>query len=94
MSKSGSESLSSSGFAAGTHRPAGSNQRQDSPMVDEMFDGMDVVDSVINEDSGAAASGSGASSSLLSELASNDRTVHADFQCDFGIDFFEDNDLN
>ena len=62
----------------------------DSPMVDEMFDGpggqMDVVDS---EDSVMA----GPASSLLSELTANERTVHADFQNNFG-DLFDDSDLN
>lgn len=64
-------------------------QRQDSPMVDEMFDGpggqMDVVDS---EDSVMT----GPVSSLLSELTANERTVHADFYNNFG-DLFDDKDL-
>ena len=55
-----------------------------------MFDGpggqMDVVDS---EDSVMA----GPASSLLSELTANERTVHADFQNNFG-DLFDDSDLN
>lgn len=79
-------------------------QRQDSPMVDEMFDGIDVVDSVIRDAEDAvavmgghgasAAAGAGGAASLLSELTSNDRTVHADFQNSFGIDLYDDNDLN
>jgi hypothetical protein len=67
-----------------------SGQRQDSPMVDEMFDGpggqMDVVDS---EDSVMT----GPVSSLLSELTANERTVHADFYKNFG-DLFDDKDLS
>ena len=68
------------------------HQRQDSPMVDEMLDGaqMDVTDS---EDSVMNSSGQ-AASNLLNELAANDRTVHNDFQNKFGIDFFNDKDLN
>ena len=62
----------------------GNNQRQDSPMVDEMLDGaqMDVTDS---EDSVLASSGQ-AVSNLLNELTANDRTVHNDFQSKFSID--------
>jgi len=72
-------------------------------MVDEMFDGMDVVDSVIRDaedavavigGASAAAAAAGGAASLLSELTSNDRTVHADFQNNFGGDLFDDNDLN
>ena len=44
-------------------------------------------DSVMNS-SGQAAS------NLLNELAANDRTVHNDFQNKFGIDLFDDKDLN
>ena len=67
-------------------------QRQDSPMVDEMLDGMqmDVTDS---EDSVLASSGQ-AASNLLNELTANDRTIHSDFQNKFNIDFFDDKDLN
>ncbi len=67
----------------------GSQQRQDSPMVDEMLDGgqMDVMDS---EDSAMAG---GPNSSLMSDLAASDRTAHSGFQNDFGIDFFDDKDL-
>lgn len=70
----------------------GNQQRQDSPMVDEMLDGaqMDVTDS---EDSVMNASGQQASN-LLNELAVNDRTVHNDFQNKFSIDFFNDKDLS
>ena len=69
----------------------GNNQRQDSPMVDEMLDGaqMDVTDS---EDSVLASSGQ-AVSNLLNELTANDRTVHNDFQSKFSIDIFNDKDL-
>lgn len=74
--------------ATGGPSNLGGSQRQDSPMVDEMFDGgqMDVVDS---EDSALA----GPVSSLMSELTSNERTVHSDFPNQFG-DLFDDNDLN
>ena len=91
-SKSGSDLTSSSGsLGLGSGRGPAGAQRQDSPMVDEMFDGMEVVDSVIPED--GAMSAGGAAASLLSELTSNDRTVHADFQNNFG-DLFDDNDLS
>jgi hypothetical protein len=64
-------------------------QRQDSPMVDEMLDGgqMDIADT---EDSALP----GSAASLLSDLTANDRTAHADFQKQFGLDFFDDKDLN
>jgi hypothetical protein len=70
---------------------ASGGQRQDSPMVDEMLDGgqMDIID---GEDS-AMSSSSQAASSLLSELAANDRTVHSEFHNKFGIDLFDDKDL-
>lgn len=99
--------------------------RQDSPMVDEMFDGsqMDVADSEDsacammtgpssnsgpNTSSGpgtssstnapwnsghASGTGAGPASSLLSELANSDRTVHAEFHNKFG-DLFNDRDLD
>ncbi|TRY63031.1 hypothetical protein TCAL_14291 [Tigriopus californicus] len=98
--------------------------RQDSPMVDEMFDGsqMDVADSEDSacammtgpsSNSGASTSASGhastsssatwasgptsgtggPASSLLSELANSDRTVHAEFHNKFG-DLFNDRDLD
>ena len=69
----------------------GNDQRQDSPMVDEMLDGaqMDVTDS---EDSAMNSSGQ-AATNLLNELAANDRTVHSDFQNKFNLDFFDDKDL-
>ena len=67
-------------------------QRQDSPMVDEMFDGaqMDIGD---NEDSASAMGGTGPASSLMSELTSSDRTVHANFYNNFG-DLFDDKNLD
>ena len=78
----------------GQQQPA-ALQRQDSPMVDEMFDGsqMDIGD---NEDSAAASTGmggAGPASSLMSELTSSDRTVHADFYNNFG-DLFDDKNLD
>ena len=69
---------------------ASMNGRQDSPMIDEVLDGsrMDVTD---YEDSVMASHGN---SNLLNELASNDRTVHSEFQNTFDIDFFNDKDLH
>jgi len=73
-------------------------------MVDEMFDGMDVGDSmaigglmhddVINN-GGAMPGGKSKTqvSQLLNELTSSDRTVHANFHNNFGTDLFDDNDL-
>lgn len=86
---SGMNSVNPLGLVSGSTN-SGAGQRQDSPMVDEMFDGpggqMDVVDS---EDSVMT----GPVSSLLSELTANERTVHADFYNNFG-DLFDDKDLN
>lgn len=74
-------------------------------MVDEMFDGMDVSDSMamgaaMHEDvanNGAIMPGAGKfknpAQSLLNELTSNDRTVHSTFQNNFGTDLFDDDDL-
>ncbi len=97
--------------------------RQDSPMVDEMFDGPGGGMEVDAATAAAAAAGSGgvaaamqgvgtpgtnedhgnasnnannssnASSALMSDLTNSDRTVHADFKSNFGIDFFDDDDL-
>lgn len=65
--------------------------RQDSPMVDEMFDGpqgqMDIGDT---EDQFL----NGPSSQLMSELNASERTVHGDFFNNFGADLFDDEDLN
>ena len=49
--------------------------------------------SPIQQDSVMNSSGQ-AASNLLNELAANDRTVHNDFQNKFGIDLFDDKDLN
>lgn len=71
-------------------------------MVDEMFDGpgglMDVVVDDGPEDAAAAAVAGGvggqqATSSLMSALTANERTVHADFFNNFGSDLFDDSDL-
>ena len=77
-----------SGGASGRGLGAAS-QRQDSPMVDEMFDGMDAA--IATEDANAAG---GAAASLLSELTSSERCVHANFQKNFNVDLFDDSDLN
>ena len=85
-----------------------SNSR-DSPMVDEMFDSsqMEVNDSedsiLMGSGHGSGLSGAtgangsqgsmGPGSSLMSELSSSDRTVHADFFNKFG-DLFNDKDLD
>ena len=68
--------------------------RQDSPLVDEMLDGgqMDIVND--HDDSGVSGAVQPNTSSLLSELTANDRVVHAEFQKQFDIDFFNDTDLN
>ena len=70
----------------------GAAPRQDSPMVDEMFDGptghMEVVDA---EDSIYAG---GPASSLINELNSSEKTVHSDFFNNFGAELFDDSDLN
>ena len=68
---------------------ASNNGGQDSPMVDEMFDGghMDMAEP---ED---AVSGNNPNSALLSELTNSDRTVHADFYNNFG-DLFDDKNLD
>lgn len=60
--------------------------RQNSPMVDEMFDcnPMDVS----TEDSAPPNT-----SNLLSDLAANDRLTHSSFQKDFQLDLFDDTDL-
>lgn len=65
------------------------NGRQESPMIDEALEGsqMDITDT---EDSVMTSNGT---SNLLSQLTSNDRTVHAEFQNTFEIDFFDDQDL-
>lgn len=65
------------------------NGRQESPMIDEALEGsqMDITDT---EDSVMTSNGT---SNLLSQLTSNDRTVHAEFQNTFEIDFFNDQDL-
>ncbi len=45
---------------------------------------------------GAGGNGGGASghaSTLMQELTTSERTVHADFKNDFGFDFFDDKDL-
>ncbi len=83
--------------------------RQDSPMVDEMFDGPGEMDLGGPGEDGAGGAGAaggaggagggaggagGHAASLMNELTSSDRTVHSDFQNDFGVDFFDDNDLN
>jgi len=65
--------------------------RQDSPLVDEHQE-MDIVND--HEDSGVSGAVQQNTSSLLSELTANDRVVHAEFQKQFDIDFFNDNDLN
>ena len=58
-------------------------------MIDEALEGsqMDITDT---EDSVMTSNGT---SNLLSQLTSNDRTVHAEFQNTFEIDFFDDQDL-
>merc|ERR1712080_18566 len=62
--------------------------RQDSPMVDEMLDGAQMDEDVMDsEDPGQAAS------NLLNELTANDHTVHNDFQSKFNVDMFNDKDL-
>lgn len=65
----------------------GVQARQSSPMVDEMFD-VNPMDVSI-EDSAAVPN-----ANLLSELSANDRLTHGDFQKDFQLDFFDDQDLS
>lgn len=66
--------------------------RESGAEVDELFDGpagsqmMDIAD--------AEDSAMGPGSALLSELAANERTVHADFFNSFGMDLFDDQDLS
>lgn len=65
---------------------SGAGVRQSSPMVDEMFD-VNPMD-VSTEDSAVP------NANLLSELSANDRLTHGDFQKDFQLDFFDDQDLS
>lgn len=68
--------------------------RQDSPCaVDEMLEGGQMDANDVNEETINGSSGQ-AASNLLNDLTANDRTVHVDFQKKFGIDLFDDKDLN
>jgi len=95
--------MSKSDLGAVPRAPSG-GARQESPMVDEMFDGMDVSDSVAvaaggngHEDSAnngaVSAKYKTQAATLLHELTTNDRTVHANFHNNFNADLFDDNDL-
>ena len=69
-------------------------QEEDSPMVDEMLYDSQMMDVAGQEDSSSAPAmnGSAPTYNLMSDLASNDRVVHAGFYNNFG-DLFDDKDV-
>ncbi len=69
--------------------------RQDSPMVDEMFDGSGEMEigGASEETTAPVQGGQRAAAALLNDLTSSERTVHGDFTNTFGIDYFDDQDL-
>merc|ERR1711973_183232 len=99
--------MSKSSDSSGARGSGQQLTRQESPMVDEMFDGMDVADSFApgplggggslgeerQQENGAGPKYKPARTNLLNELSSNDRTVHANFQNNFGTDLYDDKDL-
>ena len=75
-----------------------SQEQQQQLIMDFNEDGAGAIN-VANAEANAKPELESSSSStqnakqLLDELTSSDRTVHKDFQKDFGIDFFDDKDL-